>query len=89
VVLTNDIEQTLELNYPCDWRYKLIGHSLEDLQTAVHDVLQGREHQLEHSNVSKSGKYISLNLDILVHNEEERQFFYEALKSHQSIKMVL
>jgi putative lipoic acid-binding regulatory protein len=48
-----------------------------------------REHSISHSNTSRGGKYISLNLDLLVHNEEDRQFIYEALKAHQHIKMVL
>jgi len=30
-----------------------------------------------------------MNLDLLVHNEDDRNFIYEALKAHQNIKMVL
>jgi putative lipoic acid-binding regulatory protein len=59
------------------------------MQKAIHEVILEREHTLEHSNSSKTGKYISLNLDLLVHNEDDRNFIYEALKAHQHIKMVL
>ena len=55
----------------------------------LHDVIEDRIHTLTHSKNSKSGKYISMNLDMLVHNEDDRNFIYEALKKHQDIKMVL
>jgi putative lipoic acid-binding regulatory protein len=89
VEIINDSTQKLELTYPCSWSYKLIGHEKEVMQKAIHEVILEREHTLEHSNSSKTGKYTSLNLDLLVHNEDDRNFIYEALKAHQHIKMVL
>jgi putative lipoic acid-binding regulatory protein len=89
VEIINDLDQKLELEYPCDWRYKIVGEEKEALEKAVHDVILEREHKLTHSNKSRTGKYVSMNLDLLVHNEDERQFIYEALKAHQNIKMVL
>ncbi|MDX1296133.1 MAG: DUF493 domain-containing protein [Sulfurimonadaceae bacterium] len=88
-MIINDSDQKLELEYPCDWRYKIIGEERAKLEAAIHSVILEREHNLEHSNASRSGKYVSLNLDLLVQNEEERQFIYEALKAHQDVKMVL
>lgn len=79
----------LELEYPCNWCYKVVGEEREKLEQAIKDVVLEREHTIAHSNTSRSGKYISLNLDLLVHNEDDRQFIYEALKAHQHIKMVL
>ena len=88
-MILNDNNQKLELEYPVSWKYKLISLSKEQIQKAIHDVIQEREHKLVHSNNSKAGKYISMNLDLLVHNEDDRNFIYEALKAHQDIKMVL
>lgn len=85
----NDKNQKLELVYPCSWSYKLISLEKELIQKAVRDVLDEREHSLMHSKNSKGGKYISMNLEMLVHNEEDRNFIYEALKAHQHVKMVL
>ncbi len=79
----------LELDYPCQWRYKLVGEEKERMIEAVCEVILEKEHTLSHSNQSRSGRYTSLNLDLLVMNEEERTFIYEALKAHQHIKMVL
>ncbi len=87
--IINDRSDKLELTYPCSWSYKLISGEKEALEKAIHDVIVDREHNLTHSNNSKSGKYISMNLDLLVHNEDDRNFIYEALKAHQNIKMVL
>jgi len=87
--ILNDRTDKLELTYPCSWAYKLIAGEKEALQKAIHDVIVEREHKLTHSKNSKGGKYISMNLELLVHNEDDRNFIYEALKAHQNIKMVL
>jgi len=85
----SDSKEKLELTYPCSWTYKLIGYEKEAIQKAIHEVILDREHSLTHSNKSKTGKYVSMNLDLIIHNEDERNFIYEALKAHQHIKMVL
>ena len=82
-------ERKLELEYPCSWKYKIVGSERQALEAAIHSVILERAHTLEASNRSKTGKYISLNLDLIVHNEEDRTFIFEALKAHQDVKMVL
>lgn len=88
-IIGQDESQKLELEYPCSWKYKIIGEERKKLEEAIHSVILERAHTLKHSNASKTGKYISLNLDLIVQNEDERTFIYEALKAHQNIKMVL
>jgi len=87
--IINDSQEKLILEYPCTWSYKLIGHEKEAIQKAIHDVILEREHTLNPSNKSKTGKYVSMNLDLVIQNEDERNFIHEALKKHQNIKMVL
>lgn len=87
--ILNDRKEKLELTYPCSWSYKLIAGEKEALEKAIRDVIDAREHKLTHSKNSKGGKYVSMNLDLLVHNEDDRNFIYQALKAHQNIKMVL
>jgi len=89
VEIINESKEKLELEYPCSWCYKLIGQEKEAIEHAIHEVIQEREHKLSPSKESKNRKYVSLNLDLLVHNEDDRTFIYEALKAHQNIKMVL
>jgi len=89
VEILNARSEKLELAYPCSWSYKVIALEAEALQKAIRDILDEREHKLTHSKNSKGGKYISMNLDMLVHNEDDRNFIYESLKAHRNIKMVL
>jgi len=87
--ILNDSEKKVVLEYPCNWCYKVIASEREALEQAIRDVIDEREHKITPSNKSKSGKYTSMNLDLLVHNEDDRTFIFEALKKHQDIKMVL
>ena len=87
--IINDSEKKVVLEYPCNWCYKVIATEEKALKQAITDVIDERDHSLEHSNKSKTGKYVSMNLDILVHNEDDRTFIFDALKKHQNIKMVL
>jgi len=87
--ILNDRRDKLELTYPCSWSYKLIGYEKKAIQKAIHDVIVEREHDLTHSNKSKGGKYISMNLELVIQNDDERNFIYEALKDHQNIIRVL
>jgi len=89
VEILNARDDKVVLDYPCNWSYKLISTEVKALKKAISDVIDEREHKLSHSNNSKTGKYVSMNLDMLVHNEDDRNFIYEALKKHQNIKMVL
>lgn len=87
--IINDSEQKVVIEYPCNWCYKIIASEKAALEQAIRDVIDEREHSVSHSNKSKTGKYISMNLDLLVHNEDDRTFIFDALKRHQDIKMVL
>ena len=87
--ILNDSDKKVVIEYPCNWCYKVIASEKVALEQAISDVIDEREHTLKASNKSKTGKYVSMNLDMLVHNEDDRTFIFEALKKHQNIKMVL
>ena len=87
--ILNDSDKKVVIEYPCNWCYKVIATEREALEQAIRDVIDERDHKLTSSNKSKSGKYTCMNLDLLVHNEDDRTFIFEALKRHQDIKMVL
>jgi len=85
----NDIKQKVLIEYPSNWQYKIISMHEDHTKEAVLDVINERLHTLTHSKNSKGGKYISMNLELLVHNEEDRNFIFEALKAHPLTKMIL
>ena len=81
--------QKLQLEYPCSWCYKVVAFERAGIEIAAMEVCSQRIYSLKPSKASSSGKYISMNLELLVHNEDERTYFYETLKAHPHIKMVL
>ncbi len=87
--IINDNKEKLKLKYPCSWCYKIIGKDEKSIQEAVKKILLQKPHSLRKSNKSKNSKYISINLELLIDNEDERIFIYNALKDHQHIKMIL
>ena len=81
--------ETLDLNYPCSWIYKVVLHEKINVKTTIYQVLEKREHSIKSSNVGKKGKFKSYTLELLVHNEDDRKELYKILGEHDDIKMVL
>ena len=82
-------KEKLELDYPCNWEYKLIVLEHINIKTIVTEVISNREHKVKESKVSSKGKYKSYTLEMLVHNEDDRKEIYKMLGDHSHIKMVL
>jgi putative lipoic acid-binding regulatory protein len=82
-------KEKLELNYPCNWEYKLIVLEHINIKSTVKDIILDREHKVNESKVSTKGKYKSYTLEMLVHNEDDRKEIYKMLGDHSNIKMVL
>lgn len=78
-----------KIEYPCEWRYKIIGAQLEDLQEAVKEIIPAGDYTLEHSNTSSKGNYLCMNLEVTVYDHATREGLYRALCAHESIRMVL
>ncbi len=77
-----------EIVYPCQWAYKLIGMDKERVRDAAEDILQGRQYLLSYSKSSKTGKYHSWSVELIVESEEDRNALFVQLKSHHQVKMV-
>jgi putative lipoic acid-binding regulatory protein len=82
-----DNEET-SINYPCEWIYKVIGSDKESVHNAITSIIQGNKYQIDDSNSSKSGKYLSFDVTVMVGDEEYRNKIYQALKGHDDIKFV-
>ena len=78
-----------DIDYPCQWGYKVIGTDETVLRSAITEVVQDIAHSVIPSNRSASGKYICLDVEILVLNEEQRLTIYEGLRRHPAVKIVL
>ena len=82
-------KEKLELDYPCNWSYKLVVLESININVTVKEVVSKREHKIIESKSSSKGKFKSYNLELLVHNEDDRKTLYEVLGKHDDIKMVL
>ena len=84
-----DQRQKLRLEYPCEWQYKLIGRDEGILRDIIREVIQERTCSVTVSNWSRTGKYVCVNLELIVLNEGDRTDIFEALREHPAVKMVL
>jgi putative lipoic acid-binding regulatory protein len=78
-----------EISYPTNWEYKVIGEDKAKTKKAVKDIVNDKEHTIKESKKSKTGKYTSFSVNVLVFNEDERLFFFEEFSKHKEIKYVV
>ncbi|MEF3192184.1 MAG: DUF493 domain-containing protein [Campylobacterales bacterium] len=83
------IEGKPDITYPVRWVFKLMGRSEEAMRDAVAEVCVGREVTLSRGNTSRTGKFCTLNLELLIVSDEERLYLYEALGRHEAVSMIL
>ena len=79
----------LQLDYPCQWEYKLVLSTEHNVTHIVKEVLMERYTEGRKSQNSAKGKDASDTLSVLVHNADDRKTLYHMLKAHQHIKFVL
>ncbi|MEA3498763.1 MAG: DUF493 domain-containing protein [Campylobacterota bacterium] len=82
-------QHKLELDYPCNWQYKVVIRKEQDIKSIIKEVLEDRKHGVKPSKTSAKGKFTSHTLEMEVHNEEDRKNIYKLLGDHQHIKMVV
>jgi uncharacterized protein len=83
-----DSNKRPEINYPCEWSYKIIGNNIDKILEAIESAVSGLNYDVTPSNISKNGNYYSLNLTLTVPNEVVRDLIYQKLDSSDSIKIV-
>ena len=78
-----------DINYPCDWHYKVIGSNVDEMIKAIELAVAGMDYKISSSNVSSKGNYFSLNLKVFVTSEVIRDIIFAKLKANEFVKMVL
>ncbi len=64
--------QKPQIEYPCEWAYKVIGSDVNRILIAIEHAAMGLAYEVTPSNVSSNGKYFSLNFKLEVPNEAVR-----------------
>lgn len=82
-------KEKLELDYPCNWTYKLVVLERINIKKTVKGIVLEREHTIIESKTSSNGKFKSYTLELLVHNEDDRKTLFEILGNHNDIKMII
>jgi len=77
------------IDYPCTWSYKVVGADAAALDLAVAEVMGEQVYTICASNTSRTGKYVSVRVETVVHDEENRVGIFMALGAHESVRIVL
>ncbi len=78
-----------EITYPCPWQYRLIGEDEAAMRAALAGCVDVERCVLSEGNRSSGGRYLSVQVELIVMSEEERLGLYRCLAGHPVIKMVL
>jgi len=89
VILDANSCEKPEIEYPCEWGYKIIGKDKTALQTAIFDVVGERAYVTKGGNSSSKGKFHSLNMTCRVKSQEDRDEIFKAFSDHIEVKMVI
>jgi putative lipoic acid-binding regulatory protein len=84
-----EIEGKPDIDYPTEWRYKVIGTVENEIRKAIDEVLEKKEYSLRFSRTSKKGKFVSLEIKLIVDSEEERDQIFGNLQKSPVVKMVI
>lgn len=88
MILDSNSDRPL-IEYPVRWGYKVIGEDIDKLIIAIEEIVRGLDYEITPSNISKGGKYFSLNLHVVVLSEVMRDRLFRELDRHPSVKMVM
>ncbi len=78
-----------EIDYPTRWAYRLVGPDEAALRAAITELVELREHSIAVARTSRTGKYTSLHVEVLVHDHDERRGLANAFNAHAAVKFVL
>jgi len=85
----NEPRERPEIDYPCPWTYILVGSDAQGLLAWIERVLSPTPHEKHLSRTSSGGKYCSVEVTVVVHDEQRRLEIFRALGSHPDVRYVL
>ena len=68
MILDNSNKKRPEIEYPCEWQYKIISKNPDDAVAAAENSAAGFQYDITASTISKMGKYVSIILLVTVGN---------------------
>ena len=89
MILDDKYSERPEIEYPCEWGYKIIGRDKTALQAVISDIVGDRAYTTRGGNSSSKGKFHSLNMRCKVESEKDRDTIFKAFQDHADVKMVI
>jgi len=89
VILDGNTCAKPDIEYPCEWGYKIIGTDKTALQACIFDIVGERAYKTKGGNTSSKGKFHSLNMTCKVASQQDRDTIFKAFSEHPDVKMVI
>ena len=89
MILDDKTQQKPKIKYPCNWGFKIIGTNKEKLKACIFDIMAHRDYTCRDGNISKNGKFVTVNANCEVCSQEERDELFKAFRDHCDVKMVI
>jgi putative lipoic acid-binding regulatory protein len=89
VILDGNCKTKPEIEYPCEWGYKIIGVDKIKLEACIFEIMGERDYTTRAGNSSSKGKFHSLNAKCIVDSQEDRDIIFKAFQEHSDVKMVI
>ena len=77
------------IEYPCEWGYKIIGTDNNKLEAVIFEVMGSRSYKTKGRNSSSKGKFHALSTACQVESQEDRDTLFKAFQDHKDVKMVI
>ncbi len=78
-----------DIEYPCEWGYKIIGTDKIALQTTIFEIMEERDYSTKEGNSSRNGKFHTLNMRCVVSSQSDRDAIFKAFSDNENVKMVI
>jgi len=85
-------EETL-IEFPCEFPVKVMGAAIPEFHSAVEKIVKAHDPEFDAShtkqNTSKTGKYVSLTLNIHAKDKPQLDALYQDLTNHELVVWAL
>jgi len=89
VLLDGNSCEKPQIEYPCEWGYKIIGTDKLKLEASIFEVMGVRDYKTPTENTSSKGKFHALTTACQVVSQADRDAIFKAFQNHEAVKMVI
>lgn len=93
LIANNEAEEESLIEFPCEFPVKVMGPALPEFHTAIDNIAKTHDSEFDErqttQNVSKTGKYVSLTLNIHAKDKLQLDAIYKDLTEHELVLWAL